>query len=259
MEGLPDAETLKNLVKDDPVLGKMTDGDIDNYIKTMQNLSPEDLEEYSQYQKTMLSMGMPSCRIMMMALLQHTLATDIAVTDRFFATIEKSTNVEKVGGMNIQYLDTDLNKQTYCYIIMNKCDKNHDALAQFDKIQKFFDEKSWMEILKNVSMIIYLCRNIYKMTIATCQDQIFSLGYDINDVEELKVDNSNLTLYIDEDWDDRVGVYIMRESDLDDEHSASAGDTTVDAAGDTTVDAAGDATVDATVDTTVDAAVADEL
>ena len=103
---------------------------------------------------------------------------------------------------------------------MNKCDKSHHILPQLDKIQKFFNEEQWKEILKNISMMIYICRNIYKLTITSCHEQIFNLGYDINDIDELKVDHDNMTLYLFEEWDERVGIYIMRECDLEEDEKA---------------------------------------
>jgi hypothetical protein len=63
-------------------------------------------------------------------------------------------------------------------------------------------------------MLLYLCKNMYKLTLKTCNDSIFQLGLDINEVDELKIDESNMTLFIDEDWDERVGIYIMRECEL---------------------------------------------
>jgi len=212
-----DPESVKNIIKNDEVLSKLDDASINSFLESMAKLTPEEIDQYMQYQKTLLSMGFPSCKIMMTILLNHSMSTDIEVKNKFIDTIETSTNVEKVGGMNIEYIDSDTNIKTYCYIIMNKCERSHNILPQLNKIQKHFNEEQWKDILKNISMMIYLCKNIYKLTIATCTEKIFNLGYDINDIEELKLDETNMTLYLEEDWDERVGIYIMRECDLDEE------------------------------------------
>ena len=210
-------DEIKEFVKNDEILGKMDDSAISEFVDQMKNLSPEDIEKYMEYQKSLLSMGLPCCRMMMISLLKHSKSDNIELKMEFSNIIENETTVEKVGGMNITYMDKKTNKETYFYIIMNKCDSNHDMAKQFDKIQSNFQENEWREILKSVSTLIYICQNIYKLTISSCSDHIFNLGFDINDVETLKLDDTNLTLYIDESWEERVGVYIMRECDLEEE------------------------------------------
>ena len=98
------------------------------------------------------------------------------------------------------------------------------------RIQNHFDEEKWKEILKNISMLLYLCKNMYKLTLKTCNDSIFQLGLDINEVDELKIDESNMTLFIDEDWEERVGIYIMKECELVGESEAAPTPTPMAAA-----------------------------
>jgi hypothetical protein len=210
-------DEIKEFVKNDEILGKMDDSAISEFVDKMKNLSTEDIEKYMEYQKSLLSMGLPCCRMMMISLLINSKSDDIEVKKQFNDIIESETNIENVGGMNITYFDKKTQKDTYFYIIMNKCDPNHDMAKQFDKIQYNFNESEWKEILKSISSLIYICQSIYKLIISPCSDKIFDLGYDINDVELLKLDDTNLTLYIFEEWTERVGVYIMRECDLEDE------------------------------------------
>lgn len=215
MEEVPNLESIKKLVKNDEFLGKIDDATLNKSLEKVNNFSPEDLEKYQLYQKRVLSMGVPACRILMTALLNNAKTTDEDIKLRFFETIDKLTNIEQFGGISIEYFDNNINKNTYCYIIMNKCTKFHNLSEQLEKIQPYLDEVQWDQILKQISMVLYLCKNIYKLTIGTCANQIFDLGFDINDVEELTVDPENTTLYIDEEWEERVGIYIMREADLE--------------------------------------------
>jgi hypothetical protein len=228
----------------------------------MENLSPEDIEKYKQYQQTVISMGIPTCRIMMHTLLEKSESTDTGIKAQFFQKIEQLTNFEKVGGMNIEYDDFDTGKKTYFYIIMNKCKKNHDLHEQFDKVKKFFTEEKWKQLLKHISMLIYLCRSIYKINMQACTDDMFQLGYDINDVETLKIDPDNTTLYLFEEWEERMGIYIMRECDLEEETAINKEDEFVeesielalaDADADVDVDADADADADAEVNADADA------
>jgi hypothetical protein len=214
-------EEVKKMLKNDEIFSKLDDKTLLESINAMENLSPEDIEKYKQYQQTVISMGIPTCRIMMHTLLEKSESIDTVIKAQIFQKIEQLTNFEKVGGMNIEYDDSDTGKKTFFYIIMNKCDKDHDLNEQFNKIKRFFTEETWKQLLKHISMLIYLCRSIYKINIQSCADDMFQLGYDINDVETLKIDPTNTTLYLFEEWDERMGIYIMRECDLEEETSAA--------------------------------------
>jgi hypothetical protein len=158
---------------------------------------------------------------MLTTLLEKSPSEDNIVKTNFYKKIDQLTNIEKVGGMNIEYDDVDTGKKTFFYIIMNKCHKSHNLYEQFDKVKKHFNEATWTQLLKHISMLIYLCRSIYKINMQACIDDMFNLGYDINDVDQLKIDPSNTTLYINEEWDERMGIYFMRECDFEEERAES--------------------------------------
>ena len=210
-------EDIKNLIKDDEYLSNLDEETLQNSLDMVNNLSPEDIEKYQAYQKQVLSMGIPACKIMMTILLQHSLTDDENIKYKFFEMIEDSLSVEKFGGLNVEYFDTDQNKKTHCYIILNKCHKTHNLDEQFNKINKFMNTEQWNHILKQISMLLYITKNIYKLSISSFSEQVFNLGFDINDIEVLNVDPVNTTLYIDEEWEERTGIYIMRECDLNED------------------------------------------
>ena len=216
MENAANLEDIKDLVKDDEYLSSLDEETLKNSLDMVNNLSPEDIEKYQAYQKQVLSMGVPACKIMMTILLQHALTEDENIKYKFFEMIEESLVVEKFGGLNVEYFDTDQNKKTYCYIILNKCHKTHNLGDQFDKIHKYMNAEQWDYLLKQISMLLYITKNIYKLSISSFSEQVFNLGFDINDIEVLNVDPENTTLYIDEEWEERTGIYIMRECDLGD-------------------------------------------
>jgi hypothetical protein len=228
MENLKNAvklEDIKNLVKDDEYLGNVDDETLNNSLDMLNTLSPEDLEKYQEYQKQVLSMGVPACKIMMTILLHNALTDDADIKYKFFEMFENALTVEKFGGLSVEYFDTDQGKNTYCYIILNKCHKSHNLSEQFEKIHKFMTAEQWDHVLKQISMLLYITKNIYKLSISSFSEHIFNLGFDINDIEVLNVDPSNTTLYINEEWDERTGIYIMRESELEELAAANASDT----------------------------------
>jgi hypothetical protein len=221
MENAANLKDIKDLVKDDEYLSTLDEETLQNSLDMVNKLSPEDIEKYQAYQKQVLSMGVPACKIMMTILLHHALTEDENIKYKFFETIEESLVVEKFGGLNVEYFDTDQNKKTYCYIILNKCHKTHNLSEQFDKIHKYMNAEQWDHILKQISMLLYITKNIYKLSISSFSEQVFNLGFDINDIEVLNVDPVNTTLYIDEEWEERTGIYIMRECDLNEDGIAT--------------------------------------
>ena len=155
-------ENIKNLVKDDEYFGNLDEETLKNSLDMANKLSAEDIEKYQVYQKQVLSMGIPACKIMMTILLQHALTDDEDVKYKFFEMFEDTLTVEKFGGLSVEYFDTDQDKKTYCYIILNKCNKTHNLSEQFDKIHKFMNAEQWEHILKQISMLLYITKNIYK-------------------------------------------------------------------------------------------------
>ena len=158
-------------------------------------------------------MGIPSCRIMLNVLIEKSCIVSPLLSNR----IEELTDAtQSAGGMNISYFNSDTGKDSFAYLIMNKCNKNHNTNEQLNKIYNYIPIDKWQEILKHVSMLIYLCTSIYKTTTATFKSEILELNLENNDdIMELKVDTINNTLYLIEEWNERIGLYVLLEEECE--------------------------------------------
>ena len=167
-------------------------------------------------------MGIPSCKIMLNVLIEKSGIVSPVLLNKIEELIITS---KSAGGMNISYFNADTGKDSFAYLIMNKCNKDHNTNEQLNKIYHYIPIDKWSEILKHVSMLIFLCTSIYKTTAETFKSEIIDLnlennlnlenGFNIKNSQlfELKVDTVNNTLYLVEDWTERIGLYVLLEED----------------------------------------------
>lgn len=240
LENLPEIlpeNLLENLLENDQTADqeqsstRYDDELLDQTQDILDNIKPEDIEKYKEFQKVILAMGIPSCKIMLNTLISKATgdAMDISVMKQ---KVEELTINKQAGGMQINYFNPDIGKNTYAYIIMNKCTKDHDIVYQISKIQKYIykgvDENNipnpeWQEVLKYISMMIYLCRNIYETTSKVCKQEIENLKIlnedgspkDINLLMQLEADPVTTIIHLVPEWEERLGIYIMTEDELE--------------------------------------------
>ena len=199
----------------------------------LDNIKPEDIEKYKEFQKLMLAMGIPACKIMLNTLISHASCSDnVNVMKKKVEELSSSS----AGGMQIKYYNFDTEKHTFAYIIVNKCGKDHDIMYQLNKIYKYLykppvDSDSnnevpnpeWQEVLKYISMMIYLCRNIYETTAKACKQEIENLKIlnedgspkDIEELMKIHADPVTTILHLVPEWEERLGVYITTEDELE--------------------------------------------
>ena len=178
----------------------------------------EDDRKYAEFQSIILAMGIPACKIMLKSLIKKATETadDDLYSDTLSAKIDELSTIKDAGGMNITFFNSDTNKESFAYLVMNKCDKTHNINNQLDKIRRFIPDEKWPEILKYVSMLLYLCQSIYETTANACYQDIDNLNLPVETTELLKlqIDKVNNTLYLVEDWDIRIGCYIVLEDEI---------------------------------------------
>lgn len=211
--------------------GQEEDDILEQTQNILDNIKPEDIEKYKEFQKVILAMGIPSCKIMLNMLISKATGDSMSISVMKQKVDELTIN-KQAGGIQINYLNTDTGKNTYAYIIMNKCTKDHDIVYQISKIQKYIykgvDENNipnpeWQEVLKYISMMIYLCRNIYETTAKVCKQEIENLKIlnedgspkDIELLMKLEADPVTTIIHLVPEWEENLGIYIMTEDELE--------------------------------------------
>lgn len=151
--------------------------------------------------KQILAMGFPSARIMLYALAKHYNKEYVA------PKIEEVCHIQEIGCLNVNYYHKVEEKNDNMFIFLKECKADHNLSEQLDKLKIHLDEEKWKEVLKSLSTIILLTRNIYISIYENNTDLITEIvGDDINKYKVLQVDLSNTTLYLP-GIEDRIGIY----------------------------------------------------
>lgn len=152
--------------------------------------------------KQILAMGFPSVRIMLYALAKH--FNKEYVTPR----IEEICHIQEVGCFNVEFYNKFEDKKDIIYILLKECKKDHNLTEQLDKLKMFLDDDKWKNILKALSTLILLTRNIYTSIYENNKDLIEEIvgTENIDKYDKLQVDMINTTLYLP-DINDRIGIF----------------------------------------------------
>lgn len=152
--------------------------------------------------KQILAMGFPSARIMLYALAKHFNKEYVG------PRIEEICHIQEVGCLNIDYYNKFEDKKDNILIFLKECKADHNLSDQLDKLRIHLDVEKWNEVLKALSTIILLTRNIYASIYDNNIDLIKEIigETDIHKYNKLQVDMDNTTLYLP-DIEDRIGIF----------------------------------------------------
>lgn len=152
-----------------------------------------------------LAMGFPSVRIMLLALSKY------FNKEYVNPKIEEICHIQDVGFLNADYFDKKEDKRCNMLFFLKECQANHDLTIQLDKLKCHLDEDKWKDVLKSLSSLILLARNIYSIIYDHNKDLIQEIvGIEnIDQYSKLQVDESNTTLYLP-NIDTRVGIFFEK-------------------------------------------------
>lgn len=152
--------------------------------------------------KQILAMGFPSTRIMLYALSKH--YNKEYVNPR----IEEICHIQDIGCLNIDYHNKYEDKKDNMVIVLKECNKNHNLSDQLNKLMVHLDSEKWKDVLKALSTLILLARNIYTSIYENNLDLIGEIvgNENIDKYRKMQVDPLNTTLYLP-DINDRIGIF----------------------------------------------------
>lgn len=152
--------------------------------------------------KQILAMGFPSARIMLYALAKRYCREYVG------PRIEEICHIQEVGCLNIDFHNKFEDKKDNILIILKECDKNHDLSEQLNKLMVHLDTEKWKDVLKSLSTLILLARNIYTSIYENNLDLVEEIvgKENIDKYRKLQVDPANTTLYLPE-IEDRIGIF----------------------------------------------------
>ena len=193
--------------------------------RAQQMMGAEDAEGLQHMHNLTLSMGLPAVRALFHHMITHSRkrgAAKAAAMDK----VAQFSPVQEVGCMKVDFHNQVTKKPDVAYIRLDQCPRRHDLGAQLDKLRPLVPENKWAEVLKPMSALILIVRSTYGHA-ARQQLPLIRGLFDLPENDpcdkylDLKVDISNTTLYIDETWPNRAGIFVSLESDISRETAKS--------------------------------------
>lgn len=157
--------------------------------------------------KQILAMGFPSARIMLHALAKYYNKEYIG------SKIEEICHIQDVGCLIIDYFNKCDEKQEKVIVVLKNCDIDHNLTDQLNKVMIYVDSEKWKDVLKSLSTLIFLTRNIYTSIYENNLDVIEEIvgKENIDKYSKLLVDPMNTTLYLP-NITDRIGIFFEKDT-----------------------------------------------
>jgi len=123
----------------------------------------------------------------------------------FLQRLEAKLNGYEVGCMEVKFHNGTVPNIAYLYLDLTEI--NHDLTHELNKIKNFILPEKWKDILKSLSTMIFIIRTVYKQVYNEFIDIVHAVCPSI-DFSDLKVDISNTTLYVEDTFPVRIGIFI---------------------------------------------------
>jgi len=159
-----------------------------------------------------LAVGLPATRMTLTHMIRAANLRDSAKSKAQNMIAQISPVTDHVG-ITVRYRLRDTGAQGTVHIGLTECPRLHNMDNQVNKVKPLVTDESWVGITQHMTALVNLGMKIYRETIAKNLDivrHINSLAEDDPCEKYLcyKVDPTNTTLYIDDDWPNRIGVFI---------------------------------------------------
>jgi len=177
----------------------------------------EDAEGVRSLQNLTLSIGLPAARECFYAMLN---ANAVSPALRASATreIKAFSPITEVGCMRVDFFNMITAKADVRYLVLEKCPSDHNLGAELHKLKSIVDGDKWVEVVKHLSMLVYLGRSTYAQLAALNKPllrRIYKRADDDEcaDLMALGVDSRNTTLFVNPRWPVRVGIFVRSEDE----------------------------------------------
>ena len=122
------------------------------------------------------------------------------------------------GCIRVDYVDAASGAPSTSYLALGECPAAHDFGAQLAKLRPRVAPGKWDEVLKSISYLVFIGRRVYNHLAEDNRDFIqMTLGAEAgapgSPYLNYKVDMANTTLYLNEAWPTRVGVFIYHANE----------------------------------------------
>jgi len=188
-----------------------------NATEILRNSTSDDEKGLKDLQNLTLSMGLPITRIMFQYMLDD--ANIKGSTKKIILQdIDAISPITEIGCMKVDFFNKKTNQADVAYLVLDRCSNNHCLSTQLDKLKNVVADVKWPDVIRSISMLIHIGRSVYSQ-VSRKNINIIRQIYNksINDCAkylDLQVDLDNTTLYLDESWLGRVGIYIKLNDEI---------------------------------------------
>lgn len=166
------------------------------------------------------SMGLPTARIILTQLVEASTLLDTAGVAQAMGEIAAISPITEVGCMKVDFFNRLTSVAETAWLVLDRCPQDHDLGAQLGKIRPHVADNRWAEILKHLSVLVVIAREVYAREARARLPLIrkaFGLADDDQcaDYTTLKVEMANTTLYVRAEWPTRVGIFVRLSAEVD--------------------------------------------
>lgn len=170
-----------------------------------------------EFRNLMLTMGLHATRSTFRNIMNEYLPSSAEQLAAIEQRIKDISPITEIGCMQVDFFNKLRNKQDRVYLVLDSCKKNHNLTAELDKIKLCVSDEKWADVLKSLANLVFFGRTVYanesRKHITIIQDIV---GCDtppeiLSNFLNFKVDPVNTTLYLDENWPERIGIFVRRE------------------------------------------------
>ena len=178
-----------------------------------------DAEGIRSLQNLTQSVGLPAARISFEFMLDA-FKVSSKLRSEAMKEIKAFSPITEVGCMQVDFFNMITAKADTAYLVLDRCPFNHDLGAELRKIKTLIEPDKWVEVVKHLSMMVYLGRTVYSQTAAEHKPllrRIYDRKPDDNceDLMKLGIDSRNTTLFVDPRWPMRIGIFVRMQSQIE--------------------------------------------
>jgi hypothetical protein len=190
---------------------------------------PDAVAGFEEIRKHAATIGFPAVRETFTILMERGFPPGLERTE-MMQKLSALFPITEIGSIEVGFFDKARGQPDKAHLVLQRCPRGHDLDAQLNKLRDRFDpdhaKSMWPSVQKQLSMLVFIGRDVYRRTIEQAPDFVAQLcrvcGLSADLLAALQVDKENTTLFLDPEWPERVGIFVHLESELLDASVARA-------------------------------------
>ncbi len=189
-------------------------------VKDARRKDPDAAAGFDEIRKHTAAIGFPAVRETFTILLERGFPPGTE-RDEMMQRLLGLFPITEIGSIELEFFNKPLGRPDKAHLVLQRCPRAHNLGAQLSKLRDSFDpahvEAMWPNVQKQLSILVFIGRDVYKRTAEQATDFVAQLcrvcGLPADSLAALKVDAENTTLFLDPEWPERVGIFVHLDSE----------------------------------------------